>query len=66
MQVPLHVSDKQVAQEKLRQLVREREKELHVLIPAKTMRDAAQASLTGHLNGFIADLRAKGRNSQDL
>ena len=48
-QVPLRVSDKQVAQEKLRQLVQEREKELHGLIPAKVMRDAAQESLTKHL-----------------
>ena len=64
LQVPLHVSDKQVAQEKLRQLVQEREKELHGLIPAKTMRDAAQVSLTQHLNDFIADLKAKGRNRQ--
>ncbi len=64
LQVPLHVSDKQVAQEKLRQLVQEREKELHGLIPAKAMRDAAQASLAQHLKDFIADLKAKGRNHQ--
>ncbi len=63
-QVPLRVSDKQVAQEKLRQLVQEREKELNGLIPAKAMRDAAQESLTKHLRDFIGDLRAKGRNAQ--
>lgn len=63
-QVSLGVSDKQVAQEKLRQLVQEREKELHGLIPAKSMRDAAQESLTKHLRDFIGDLRAKGRNGQ--
>ena len=63
-QVSLGVSDKQVAQEKLRQLVQEREKELHGLIPAKTMRDAAQESLTKHLRDFIGDLLAKGRNGQ--
>ena len=65
-QVSLGVSDKQVAQEKLRQMVQEREKELHGLIPAKTMRDAAQESLTKHLRDFIGDLRAKGRNAQYL
>ena len=63
-QVSLGVSDKQVAQEKLRQMVQEREKELHGLIPAKAMRDAAQESLTKHLRDFIGDLRAKGRNAQ--
>ena len=63
-QVSLGVSDKQVAQEKLRQMVQEREKELHGLIPAKAMRDAAQESLTKHLKDFIGDLRAKGRNDQ--
>ena len=63
-QVPLRVSDKQVAQEKLRQLVQEREKELHGMIPAKAMRDAAQESLSKHVRDFIGDLRAKGRNAQ--
>ena len=63
-QVSLSVSDKQVAQEKLRQLVLEREKELNGLLPPKKMRDAAQDSLTIHLKDFIGDLRAKGRNKQ--
>jgi integrase len=63
-QVSLGVSDKQVAQEKLRLMVQEREKELQGLIPAKAMRDAAQESLTKHLRDFIGDLRAKGRNAQ--
>jgi integrase len=61
-QVSLGVSDKQVAQEKLRQLVQEREKELHGLIPAKAMRDAAQESLTKHMKDFIGNLRTERRN----
>jgi hypothetical protein len=64
LNVPLHVSDKQVAQEKLRKLVQEKEKELHGLTPAKAMRDAAQEFLTKHIKDFVADLRAKGRNRQ--
>ena len=40
------------------------EKELHGLIPAKTLREASQASLTQHLKDFIGDLKAKGRNTQ--
>ena len=62
--VPLHVTDKQVADEKLRRLVQEREKEMHGLLPAKAMRDAANESLSKHLEGFIGDLRAKGRNGK--
>jgi integrase len=64
LNVPLGVSDKQVAQEKLRRLVQEREKELHGLMPPKTLRDAAQAPLLKHVQDFIGDLRAKGRNEQ--
>ena len=63
-QVSLHVSDKQVAQEKLRQLVQDREKELQGLLPPKTMRDASQVPLSKHLEDFIGDLRALGRNHQ--
>ena len=64
LNVPLHVADKQVAEEKLRKLVQEREKELHGLLPAKGMRDAANELLSKHLKDFIADLEAKGRNQQ--
>jgi len=66
LNVPLGVSDKQVAQEKLRRLVQEKEKELNGLLPPKTLRDAAQESLLKHIRDFIGDLRAKGRNPQYL
>jgi len=45
-------------------LVQEKEKELHGLLPAKTMRDAAQEPLVKHLKDFIGNLRALGRNNQ--
>src|ERR1019366_5276271 len=64
LNVPLGVSDKQVAQEKLRRLVQEMEKEQHGLVSPKSMRDAAQEPLSKHMNDFIGDLRAMGRNSQ--
>ena len=64
LNVPLGVSDKQVAQEKLRRLVQEMEKEVHGLVSPKAMRDAAQEPLSNHLNDFIGDLRALGRNNQ--
>jgi len=56
--------DRQVADEKARKIVQEREKELHGLIPSKLQRDAAQATLDAHVNDFIGDLKAKGRNGQ--
>ena len=62
--ISLGVSDRQVADEKARKIVQEREKELHGLIPPKPLRDAAQATLNLHVNDFISDLKAKGRNEQ--
>ena len=64
LNVPLGVSDKQVAQEKLRRLVQEKEKELHGLVSPKAMRDAAQEPLAKHLNDFIGNLRGLVRNQQ--
>jgi len=62
--IPLGVSDRQVADEKARKIVQEREKELHGLIPSRIQRDAAQASLDAHVKDFVCDLKAKGRNGQ--
>jgi site-specific recombinase XerC len=62
--IPLGVSDRQVADEKARKIVQEREKEMHGLIPPRIQRDAAQASLDAHVKDFICDLNAKGRNGQ--
>jgi integrase len=64
LQVPLHVTDKQVAEEKLRKLVQELEKETHGLIAPKVQRDAAQMSLAKHVQEFIGDLKAKGRDQK--
>jgi len=64
LNVPLHVTDRQVADEKLRQLVQEREKEMHGLLPGKAMREAANESVSKHLQDFVADLRVRGRDKQ--
>ncbi len=64
LNVPLHVTDKDVARDKLCKLVQEREKELQGLLPAKAMRNAANESLLKHLKDFIADLSAKGRDEK--
>ena len=63
-QIALGVSDRQVAEEKARQIVQAREKELNGLLPPKLQRDAAQSSFTKHIQDFIGDLRAKGRNQR--
>ena len=62
--IPLGVSDRQVADEKARKIVQEREKELHGLIPPRIQRDAAQASLEMHVKDFVGDLKSKGRNEK--
>ena len=63
-QIALGVSDRQVAEEKARQIVQEREKELNGLLPPKLQRDAAQTSFTKHIKDFTGDLGAKGRNER--
>ena len=64
LQVALGVSDKDAAREKLDKLVKELEKEKQGLLPPKVQREAAQASFTKHIEDFIGDLRAKGRNER--
>ena len=53
--VPLHTNDKQVARQKLAEIIRERERERQGIIAPKQQRDAAQRPLKGHIADFIAD-----------
>jgi len=62
--IPLHTSDKQVAEKKLREIVREKQQERAGLIAPKLQRDAAQKPLLEHLDDFVADLIAKGRTEK--
>ena len=62
--IPLGVSDRQVAEEKTRKLIQEREREMAGMILPKAQREAAQATLETHLRDFVCDLKAKGRNPQ--
>ncbi len=57
----LRTTDKQVAEKKAAEFLRERERELHGLILPKTVRDAAARPLLCQLNEFISDLSAQGR-----
>ena len=62
--VSLGTSDKQVAEKKRMELLREKEHERAGLIPAKVVRDAARRDLSNHLQDYLGDLRAKGRNGR--
>src|SRR5450631_1261417 len=62
--VALGVSDKYVAQEKLRRIVRDAEMEREGLIPPKEQRDAARAPLSELVKEFVARLRGLGRDEK--
>jgi hypothetical protein len=64
--IPLHTTDKQLAQQKLLVAVREREKELAGLAGRKPWREAAQSPLLNHLADFMADLRARKRSESHV
>jgi integrase len=61
--VSLHTSDKQVAEQRLNEIVREKEREKAGILLPKSIRDGAQRKLTDHLKEYIADQRACGRDA---
>src|ERR1039457_2918819 len=64
LDVSLGTSDRQSAETKRSDLLREKEHERAGLIPSKAAREAAQCKLTQHLQDFLGDLRIKGRNGR--
>src|SRR5208283_2211460 len=62
--VPLHTSDKRVAQQRLEQIVRDKQMEQAGMIAPEAVRNAAQSPLEGHLVQYVADLRALNRDVQ--
>jgi hypothetical protein len=58
----LRVSDRRVAQEKLRELVQDFEREAVGILAPKTVREAAQRPLNEHLAAFLADVAGSGRS----
>jgi hypothetical protein len=62
--VALHTTDRQVAEHRLRKMVLDEQRERAGLIAPKRQREAAQRSLTAHLEDYIADLRAVGRDEK--
>jgi integrase len=59
--VALHVTDKQVAEEKLRALIRELEKEEVGIAVPRRLRVAAETPLADHIKAYSADLAARQR-----
>ena len=64
--VSLGTSDKQVAEKNRAGLLRQREHERAGFIPPKAARDAAQRSLSEHLNEFLGDMRRRGKSDKYL
>ena len=62
--VPLHTNDKQVAQQRLRKIVQDEQRELEGIVSPKRQREAAHRSLLEHLESFIADRHALGRDQK--
>ena len=60
--VSLGTTDKQVAEKKRAELLREKEHEKAGLIPAKAVRNSARRKLARHIQDFVGDLRSQRRN----
>ena len=60
--VPLKVTDKQVAQKLLDELVKEKEKERAGILPPKKLRASAVQQMEKHLADYLNDLRNIGRD----
>ena len=62
--IALGVSDKQVAESKLRKLVQELEREGEGLIPPSKLRDGLQMPFSGLVEEYVAELNRLGRNEK--
>ncbi len=60
--IALGTGDKQVAEKKLAGVIKERERERAGIIAPKLQRNSANVPLAQHLEEFLTDLLAKGRN----
>ncbi len=64
LDISLETSDKQAAEKLRAKLLQEKLHEHAGLVPARSLRDAAQRKLVDHLQDFIRDLRSKRLNRQ--
>ena len=60
----LGVTDKQVADQKAHQFIQEREREAAGILEPQAVRDSARKPLAAHLDDYVADLAARGRNGR--
>jgi integrase len=60
----LGVTDKQAADKIAHEFISERERETAGILEPKAVRDAAKKPLTAHLDDYVADLAARGRNGR--
>lgn len=59
--VPLHTTDKRVAEKRLADIIQDAEREAEGIIAPRPLREAVQRSVTDHLAEYMADLERKGR-----
>ena len=64
--VSLGTSDKQVAEKRRGEMLREKEHERAGFNPSKAARDAGQRCLADHLGEFVGDLRRRGKSDKYL
>ncbi len=63
-EIPLHTPDKRVAQQRLEQIVRDKQMEQTGILAPSEVRKAAQSPLEDHLGQYVADLTALKRDDQ--
>jgi integrase len=62
--VPLHTSDKRIAQQNLEKIVKDKQLETAGMAPSEAQRNAVQSPLTHHLKSYLSDLTAIGRDQE--
>src|SRR5271165_2013019 len=60
----LGATDKQVADKKAHEFIQEREREAAGILEPKAVRDSAKKPLEAHLDDYVGDLTARGRNGR--
>jgi len=63
-EVPLHTSDKRVAQQRLDEIVKQKQLESAGMAPSEAQRTAIRVPLLHHLKDYLADLTTSGRDEK--
>lgn len=62
--IPLHTTDRQVAEKMLKEIIVDLQKEASGLIPKRSVREAQQKPLLAHLKDYVTDLEVCGRDDE--